>query len=486
MSLRISITSLLVAQLMSPAFAESVEEIALGGPAKQYPRLKVGEAICTPKVFCGFGAGRRSLNAQVLNVDLVPAAIDLWAMIDPSVSFAGKSMPRFDNLVPYQASPIFGRNVISATYNSLYDSYRNVFQNASYAKATGLAPIVAQFGEGNAAGAVAKAWGGNFVGVTSASGGTSIGAEINSDNMVSDGKAYGLVLASAGNFQSRNAVQIQANNEVSRFKDGINFNSTTVSSAISDTAIKMVDLKASYGINALGASFSTAEIEFPSFVVGATRFMNNSKIAISGSANSDPIIAAAGIGSAPVHNVNLNLQSAGTGSVRVAVNGAIGLAVNAGPGIGNSGVSISTSDNGNPTIAASEAGNNPAKTADLNLSALGNGLVRTAGDHHVTGSLRHSVSAEVIAAGSSQMDAESLTTDINVVTKVPSATGVVLKSGQIGVRQEVFNRGANGLLVYPPRGARIEGNATDSAILLAVGGHATFECVLETQCYQAP
>jgi hypothetical protein len=75
--------------------------------------------------------------------------------------------------------------------------------------------------------------------------------------------------------------------------------------------------------------------------------------------------------------------------------------------------------------------------------------------------------------------------DVNVITTAAASTGVIL-SGKIGQRQEVFNRGANAVSVYPATGAKIEAGATNASVSIATGGHAIFVCVTSTQCYQAP
>ncbi len=94
--------------------------------------------------------------------------------------------------------------------------------------------------------------------------------------------------------------------------------------------------------------------------------------------------------------------------------------------------------------------------------------------------------AGLTAAGTSNTNAYAMTKDVSAFTTVASGSGAIL-SGVIGQDQQIYNRGANALLVYPPFGAAIEsGAATTGSVSIPVGGHNTFECVSATQCYQAP
>ena len=87
------------------------------------------------------------------------------------------------------------------------------------------------------------------------------------------------------------------------------------------------------------------------------------------------------------------------------------------------------------------------------------------------------------ANGTTQATATAITRDLNVVT---GGTGGIILSGLLGQRQEVFNRVGAAFNVYPPSGAGIESGTANTAVSLASGGHAAFECLSATQCYQAP
>lgn len=109
-----------------------------------------------------------------------------------------------------------------------------------------------------------------------------------------------------------------------------------------------------------------------------------------------------------------------------------------------------------------------------------------------------SLSLGVTAAGTSLGTATPINSAVTEVANVGSGTGVVLGaySGSGGNlrRQEVINAGANALAVYPPASAAAIRNlngstsasANGAAVSLAVGTHATFECVSATLCYEAP
>ena len=61
----------------------------------------------------------------------------------------------------------------------------------------------------------------------------------------------------------------------------------------------------------------------------------------------------------------------------------------------------------------------------------------------------------------------------NIVTNVASGTGVRLKN-ILGNQQQVINRGAFPLAVYPPDGTEIEGYGLNLPETISVGANATF------------
>lgn len=88
----------------------------------------------------------------------------------------------------------------------------------------------------------------------------------------------------------------------------------------------------------------------------------------------------------------------------------------------------------------------------------------------------------VTAAGSTQGTATVVTADEVVVTTVSSGTGVVANPTN-GVRQRLFNRGANPLSVYPPSGVQIEAYGANTAVSVPAGGVLTLVGNFTTQVY---
>ena len=104
-------------------------------------------------------------------------------------------------------------------------------------------------------------------------------------------------------------------------------------------------------------------------------------------------------------------------------------------------------------------------------------------------------SPSITAAGTTLATATRLSSDLSMITTVASGSGIALRPWSpvpgFTSRQEVFNAGANALLTYPPVStASIWANGTTgaagAAVSLALGAHATFECVSLTLCYEAP
>ena len=114
---------------------------------------------------------------------------------------------------PYQISPIVvGADSTAAEYDDAAPG--NNFHLSSWVRNVGSRPTVAVFGEGVAEGEDAGAWGGNFVAyVNHDDAASAIGVEVNHGALTAGGagKAYGIVIASAGDFAPRAHLQMQAN-----------------------------------------------------------------------------------------------------------------------------------------------------------------------------------------------------------------------------------------------------------------------------------
>lgn len=86
----------------------------------------------------------------------------------------------------------------------------------------------------------------------------------------------------------------------------------------------------------------------------------------------------------------------------------------------------------------------------------------------------HSVTTQIIAAGTTQATATQLGSLWNQVNVAPANSGVIMEPFGIGTATVVFNDGANTLKVYPPVGYLIDGGAVNDPYLLAAGKSQTF------------
>lgn len=77
------------------------------------------------------------------------------------------------------------------------------------------------------------------------------------------------------------------------------------------------------------------------------------------------------------------------------------------------------------------------------------------------------VNSSVSAAGTTQGDATTLTSSVNVVTTAAAGSGVVLTNSEISDEYEILNIGANACWVYPPSSGQINNLAANKGFLLA-------------------
>ena len=90
----------------------------------------------------------------------------------------------------------------------------------------------------------------------------------------------------------------------------------------------------------------------------------------------------------------------------------------------------------------------------------------------------------ISAAGTSNTDATVLSASVNVVSTAAASTGVKLPPVERGALIEVYNQGANAVLVYPPAGAKIDAlTATTGGFSVGAGKAARFRAVSGTQIY---
>jgi len=92
----------------------------------------------------------------------------------------------------------------------------------------------------------------------------------------------------------------------------------------------------------------------------------------------------------------------------------------------------------------------------------------------------------IVAAGSAQGDATTLTSGMSIVTAADGTKGVILPAGQVGDEVTIFNNSASTLKVYPPSGAAIavvgtgvgSANTAHSALTYKT---VTYTCFSSTQ-----
>ena len=94
--------------------------------------------------------------------------------------------------------------------------------------------------------------------------------------------------------------------------------------------------------------------------------------------------------------------------------------------------------------------------------------METVGDINCDGNAYYSTTTSISAAGASQGTATAITADVNNVTTVAAGTGIILTTTQTGSYITILNSGANALLVYPPVGGTIDGQATNLPISVPV------------------
>ena len=94
--------------------------------------------------------------------------------------------------------------------------------------------------------------------------------------------------------------------------------------------------------------------------------------------------------------------------------------------------------------------------------------METTGDIVCDGNAYYSTVTGISAAGATQGTATALLSDVNNVTTVAAGSGVILTTTAVGSYITVLNSGANALLVYPPVGGTIDGQATNTPISVPV------------------
>jgi len=219
-----------------------------------------------------------SPGAYALSGNWTPPTQDAVIQMAANVSFTGAHVD-FNNLIPYESSPgpLFSLHLIRKDYGAGWAGTGNVFQFASYAKASvATVPVVAGYFQGEAAVAGSHAWGINPAAIVSNATGVGIAAEIDIV-LTANGLGYGVAVASSGTFQPQNAFQVDANQSTCRFIDGtyIHFSETSSRGCLTGAAHKIAGGGGAASVcqnflQATGVKASVLEIDLPSFAVGAT------------------------------------------------------------------------------------------------------------------------------------------------------------------------------------------------------------------------
>jgi hypothetical protein len=93
------------------------------------------------------------------------------------------------------------------------------------------------------------------------------------------------------------------------------------------------------------------------------------------------------------------------------------------------------------------------------------------------------VTTGITAAGTVQANATALTKAMNVVSTVPSGTGVILPTAVAGMVVYITNTTANSLFVYPGSGAQINLLGTNNSFVHTSKATITFIAPTSTQWY---
>lgn len=165
---------------------------------------------------------------------------------------------------PNQVSPFLMGFATAGAYADSSTTTGGLFHLSSWVDNSGTRPTVGVFGQGRGTGAGANVWGGNFIGYNNNATSTARGVEIDFGNLVAGGTAYGAVIVAYGGNPITGAhIQMQAGTAGSTPTNGIIFNCPAANTQpVSGSLILSLGslLAATYGLNFLAGSFSTATV----------------------------------------------------------------------------------------------------------------------------------------------------------------------------------------------------------------------------------
>lgn len=203
-----------------------------------------------------------------------------------SLLVAQNAINAIGGVPPYQYTPITLGIALSKEYSDSGDG--NNFHLASWVRSTGTKATVGVFGEGVGDGAGSRVWGGNFVAYANNPTAVAIGTEVNFGALVSGGSAYGVVIASAGDYATNAHFQMQANTSASRPTNGIVFNRNGSIDPVAGALLSTAGAVAcNYGVDFRSAAFAVASMLLP----------NNKPISYRNAANTSSLPALSVTGS---------------------------------------------------------------------------------------------------------------------------------------------------------------------------------------------
>lgn len=373
-------------------------------------------------------------GAYNLSANLTPDFSSAKVTIEDGVTFPGSGILSLEKFLPWQVIPVFSNDSETKDYsNAEISQYNNQYLLARNARvSTAGSAAVALFGQGEAAGSGARAWGANVLGQVTGNGGTAIGVEVDCGirGSATTGNAYGVVVGAAGNAQPRAAFQAQVHSAATKFVDGMifAFNSVSGSGCVSGSLWKAIGVSLSAGscqrflhVDA-NISATVAEIDIPSLIVAATPATVANRLQISGAASGNgPDLAASGSDT----DISLSATTKGTGVFIVRTSGSEAFRVASGGGTDNIQISAGT---GSCIINVRGSSTNVA----LNIQGKGTGAVNirsSAGVAKVTvdatgiGFFAHATAGQATMAAATGTS-QRTTFDTSSVT-LPQLAGVV-------------------------------------------------------------
>jgi hypothetical protein len=141
---------------------------------------------------------------------------------------------------------------------------------------------------------------------------------------------------------------------------------------------------------------------------------------------------------------------------------------------GTAGSTFAVAEGSGEMRATSYNGNSIWKSIALAGSSSANQTI--SGSLTIGGLLAVSCNDNITAAGTIQTNATLLTDNINIVTTVPSNSGVILPIAVAGYRIIVRNNSASTLRVYPNIGANINGGTSNVSVTLSASASIEYFC----------